>query len=242
MKYTSTPKHAGFSLIEMAVVMVILGALLGGLLVSLSSTQEINYRNDAENQIDEIIEALYGFAQANGRLPCPATAASNGAEDPAGGGNCTELYGFVPSATLGLSGAVNGDGLLVDPWLSPYRYNVTEAIGTSNTFTTANAMRLAGLAALATAADLRVCTDAACSTVVADRLPAVVVSLGADWANFSGTEEVENSGETTRAGYRHANNTDFAVSTYIEDVYDDTLAWMSANILFSRMISAEQLP
>lgn len=238
MRFNSTVRQAGFSLIEMAVVMVIIGALLGGLLVSLSSTQEINFRSDAENQIDEIIEALYGFAQANGRLPCPATAGSNGAEDPAGGGTCTEQYGFVPSATLGLSGAVNTDGLYTDPWLSPYRYNVTSANG--DAFTTAGGMRATGMAALAP--DLRVCTDATCATVVADNLPAVVVSLGADWASFSGTEEVENSGETTRSGYRHANNTDFAVSTYIEDVYDDTLAWMSANILYTRMISAGQLP
>lgn len=231
-------KQSGFSLIEMAVVMVILGALLGGLLVSLSSTQEINYRSDAESQIDEIIEALYGFAQANGRLPCPATAGSNGTEDPVGGGACTEQYGFVPAATLGLSGAVNEDGLFVDPWFSPYRYNVTTSNG--NAFTTAGGMRLTGMGALTP--DLRVCTDAACSSVVADNLPVVVVSLGADWANFSGAEEVENSGETTRSGYRHGNNTDFAVSTYIEDTYDDLLAWMSSNILYTRMISAGQLP
>lgn len=231
-------RMSGFSLIETAIVMVIIGALLGGLLVSLSSTQEINFRSDAENQVDEILEALYGFAQANGRLPCPATATSNGAEAPAGGGACTEQYGFVPSATLGLSGAVNTDTLLVDPWLSPYRYNVTTANG--NAFTTAGGMRATGMAALAP--DLRVCTDAACGTVVASNLPAVVLSLGADWANFSGAEEVENSGETTRAGYRHANNTDFAVSTYVEDTYDDILVWMSANILYTRMISAGQLP
>lgn len=241
--FNSTSQQAeqrGFSLIEMAVVMVIVGALLGGLLVSLSSTREINFRNDTEAQIDEIMEALYGFAQANGRLPCPATVASGGQEDPAGGGNCTQDYGFVPSTTLGLSGAIDSNGLLVDPWLSPYRYNVTTANG--NAFTTAGAgsMQTIGMAALAP--DLRVCTDAACGTVIADSLPVVVVSLGANWSSFSGADEVENSGEATVAGFRHANNLDFATTTYIEDTFDDILSWMSPNILYTRMISAGQLP
>ena len=229
---------AGFSLIEMAIVMMILGALLGGLLISLGTTRELGLRNEAEAQIDEILEALYGFAQANGRLPCPATAISNGAEAPVEGGNCTQRYGFVPSATLGLSGSVNTDGLLTDPWQSAYRYNVSNANG--NAFTTAGGMRAIGMAALAP--NLRICTDAACGTVIASTIPAVVVSLGSDWANFSGADSVENSGEATVAGYRHANNPDFASANYIEDVYDDVIAWMSPNLLYSRMISARQLP
>lgn len=241
ISFSKNFKQQGFSLIEMAVVMVIVGTLLGGLLVSLSSTREINFRNDATDQIDEIMEALYGFAQANGRLPCPATVASAGAEDPLGGGNCTQDYGFIPSATLGISGAVDANGLMVDPWLSPYRYNVSDVL--ANAFTTAGGIRAAGFPALAaTPPDLRVCTDAACGTVIANSLPVVVVSLGANWASFSGADEVENSGEATVAGFRHANNTDFASSTYIEDVFDDTLSWMSSNILYTRMISAGQLP
>ncbi len=229
---------AGFSLIEMAVVLVILGALLGGLLVSLSTTREIGQRNETEAQIEEILEALYGFAQANGRLPCPATAASNGTEAPVGGGNCTQRYGFVPSATLGLSGSVNTDGLLTDPWQSAYRYNVTTANG--NAFTTAGGMRAVGAAALTP--NLRICTDNSCATVIANNIPAVVVSLGSDWANFSGANSVENSGEITTAGYRHANNLDFASSGYIEDVYDDVIDWLSPSLLYSRMFSAGQLP
>ncbi len=230
--------QSGFSLIEMAIVMVIVGALLGGLLVSLSSTQEINDRDDATDQVNEILEALYGFAQANGRLPCPATAASGGMEVPAGGGNCAQEYGFVPSATLGLSGTTNNDYLLVDPWLSPYRYNVTAANG--NAFTTAGGMQTAGIAALAP--DFRVCTDAACGTVLASALPAVVLSLGPDWENFSSADEVENSGEVTINGYRQANNADFVSATYIVDEFDDTIRWMSPNILYARLISAGQLP
>ena len=230
--------QSGFSLIEMAIVMVIVGALLGGLLVSLSSTQEINDREDTTGQVEEIMDALFGFAQANGRLPCPATATSNGVESPVGGGNCTQEFGFVPSATLGLSGTTNADLLLVDPWLSPFRYNVTAANG--NAFTTPAGMQTAGLAALAP--DLRVCTDAACGTVLASALPVVVLSLGPDWEDFSSADEVENSGEVTINGYRQANDANFVSATYIVDQFDDTIRWMSPNILYTRMISAGQLP
>ena len=57
--------------------------------------------------------------------PVPATTASLGAEAPLGGGACTQRYGFVPWSTLGLSGPINSDNLLMDNWLSPYRYNIT---------------------------------------------------------------------------------------------------------------------
>lgn len=230
----------GFSLLEMAVVLLIVSALLGGLLMSLSTTRDLNDRNAAEGQLENISAALYGFAQANGRLPCPATAASNGAEAPLGGGNCTQQHGFVPAATLGLSGEVNTDALFQDPWGNPYRYSVTTANG--NAFTTVNGMRNAGIAALAP--NLRVCSSAACTTVIATGVPVVLLSMGPDWSDFTGADAdaTENAGETTIAGYRHGNDLNFVSSGYIEDVFDDLVVWISPNILYTRMISAGQLP
>ncbi|MEQ8952618.1 MAG: prepilin-type N-terminal cleavage/methylation domain-containing protein [Gammaproteobacteria bacterium] len=241
MKKTRQDKRCssdGFSLLEMAVVLFVVSLLLGGLLMSLSQTQEMNRRNDATAKLDEILDALYGFAQANGRLPCPATVASAGAEAPIGGGACTQQHGFVPSTTLGLSGGVNDDGLLMDDWLGAYRYSVTNANG--NAFTTAAGMRTVTMAALAP--DLRVCGEAACTNIVAQNLPAVVMSLGADWTAFTGADSVENSGETTIAGYRHGNDVNFVATGYIEDVFDDLISWMSPSILYTRMIAAGQLP
>ncbi|NKB32936.1 MAG: prepilin-type N-terminal cleavage/methylation domain-containing protein [Pseudomonadales bacterium] len=233
-------KTEGFSLLEMAIVLLIVSLLMGGLLMSVSTTQEMNYRTDAEMKLEEMLESLYGFAQANGRLPCPATATTNGAEDPPGGGACTQQHGFIPSATLGLAGPINTDSLLMDDWLSAYRYSVSSANG--NAFTTVNGMRTTGIAALTP--DLRICDAAACGTVVANTLPVVIMSLGADWDEFTAADvdETENSGEATINGYRLPNDNNFVVSTYIEDVFDDLLTWMSPNILYTRMISAGQLP
>ena len=231
---------AGFSILEMAVVLVILSILLGGVLMSLSQAQETKYRAEAEQQVSQLTEALYGFAQANGRLPCPATAASGGFEAPVGGTACTQRYGFIPSATLGLTGTVNAQGLLIDPWLSPYRYAVTNANG--NAFTSPNGMRNATITALTPT--FRICAAAACGTVIANAVPAVVMSLGPDWATFTGAavDATENSGEATIAGYRHGNDNDFVSTGYIEEVFDDVITWISPNILYTRMISAGQLP
>ncbi len=230
----------GFSLLEVSIVMFILSIMLGGVLLSISSTRELNNRTETEALLEDVMDALYGFAQATGRLPCPATAASNGAEAPAGGGSCTQQFGFVPSATLGLSGSVNDDGLLLDGWNSPVRYTVTTSNG--DAFTTANGMRNTTMANLTP--DLRVCADAACATVIADSLPVVLVSLGADWATFDAADvdATENAGEQTIAGYSHGNDLDFVSADYIEDSFDDLISWMSASILYTRMISAGQLP
>jgi len=237
-------KHSlGFSLMEMSMVLLIVSLLMGGLLMSLSETQEMNRRSNATNLLGEITEALYGFAQANGRLPCPATAASAGVEAPLGGSvgavtPCTQPHGFVPAVTLGLSGSLNVDNLLMDDWLNPYRYSVTTA--NSNAFTSANGMRTATMAALTP--NLRICEEAACSNIISNTSPLVVMSLGENWQTFVSADEVENSGETTIAGYRMGNDNDFVSTLYIEDTFDDLITWMSPNILYTKMISSGQLP
>ncbi len=106
----------GFTLVEIAVVMVVIALLLGGLLVPLSAQVELRRTSDTQKYLDEIRETLIGFAVSNGRLPCPATAVSAGVESPSGGGACTNNYnGFVPAATLGLA-VVDDQGFAIDPW------------------------------------------------------------------------------------------------------------------------------
>lgn len=236
------PRASGFSIIELAIVLAIVSTLLGGLLLSLSDVRESNNRTDANSTMDEIKEALYGFAQANGRLPCPATTTSVGAEARGLGPNflCTQQYGFVPWTTLGLSGPVNADNLLVDGWLSPYRYNVTLQNGQA--FTRADQMRTLGIAALTP--NLQICTVAVCGAgnVLFNSAPAVVVSLGANFGTFTSADEVANSGETTANGYRHAADVNFVSTVYNETTFDDVITWLSPSILYTKMIAAGQLP
>lgn len=235
---------SGFTLVEMAIVMVIIGLMLGGLMMSLSQTTENTRRTDAKVKLEEIIDALYGYGQAYGRLPCPATPASNGTELPVGGGVCSRQHGFVPSATLGIAGTVNADGLLIDPWNTPYRYSVTTA--NANAFTTVGGMKATTMAVLAP--NLRACREAACVNLIAANLPVVVISTGKNWAAFSSADEVANAGETAVGGgpsgavYRIGNNGDFVSATYNESSFDDLISWISPNILYTRLIAAGQLP
>ena len=89
----------GFTLLELAIVMAILGILMGGILVAVSETTENARRTETRQQLENLREALYGFAQANGRLPCPALPNSMGREKPNGtdffttsGGECESYF------------------------------------------------------------------------------------------------------------------------------------------------------
>lgn len=165
----------GFSLIEMAIVLFIVALLLGGLLPTVSSQIEQKHRTDTRKQLDEIQQALIGFAIINGRLPCPASNNSNGLESfcttaspcvaeapttagvPAHG-RCFKPYdGFVPAASLGIT-PVDTNGYSVDGWNNRIHYAVPMVnVANVYTFTAPNGMSSVGIAGLYP--DLTVCAS-----------------------------------------------------------------------------------
>ena len=105
MSLENKSKQQGFSLIEMAIVMVIIGVLIGAALVPLSAQRESAKIKEARSELLLIEEAIYGFSLANGRLPCPAEPGSGGVEATTVDGlglDCDRPRGFVPANTLGL--------------------------------------------------------------------------------------------------------------------------------------------
>ena len=60
--------ESGFSLIEMAMVLVIIGTLMGGVLVAVSQTTENSRRATARNQLREIETALSRIEIYGGRM------------------------------------------------------------------------------------------------------------------------------------------------------------------------------
>lgn len=107
----------GFSLIEIAIGLAILSLAAVGLIASITKQSEQNKLKETRQTLLVAREALLAFVGTNGRLPCPALAASNGQESIAAvvGGTvtCSAESGFLPAVTLGMSD-VDGNGLLND--------------------------------------------------------------------------------------------------------------------------------
>lgn len=251
--------QSGFSLVEMAIVLAIVGLLLGGLLPTISSQMERQYTNETRKQLDEIQQALIGYAIVNGRLPCPASSTSNGVESPVGGGNCgsPNFYnGFVPAATLGLTSVVDSHGnkgFAVDSWGNRIHYAVTAWSKTTsptfnNVFTTAGGMSTVGISALAP--NLLVCSNATatgfssstCGTnnaLTSDPgVPVVIYSTGKNGAyGGTGADEAANPNPNST----DSNDQTFVSHTQTPD-FDDLVIWLSPNTLLNRMVAAGKLP
>ena len=224
----SMKEQRGFTLLELAIVLTIVGILMGGILVAVSETTESARRSETRQQLENLREALYGFAQANGRLPCPALPDSLGREKPAGtpffpgsGGECENYIGYIPGSTLGLSGSVTENGLLVDAWGFPIRYAVDS--------------QLTAVDSLAVSFDspgAQMLFVSNGSEIITDKAAAVILSTGANSTIFRSVEEEQNLIE----------NNLFISTGYAEERFDDILVWMSPYILYSRLISAGRLP
>lgn len=242
-------KNCGFTLIEIAIVLMIVGLLLGGLLPTISGQIEKQRTNETRKQLEEIQQALFGFAVIYGRLPCPATLASNGVESPAGGDCTTFQNGYVPAVTMGISGPTNAF-LLLDAWGNPIRYAVTSWDRTvapiqNRVFTTTDGMKTVGISNLSP--NLLVCANsttagfdgsncgAGNALTVNPGVPAIIFSTGKNGAlGSSGSDESANL-DNNRVYVSHP-------PTAGTNEFDDLMIWISPNILLNRMVTAGKLP
>lgn len=250
------PDHmaAGFTLIEMAVVLILLTLIAGGALIPLNAQIEQRQQTETGKTLEQIKEALIGFAIANDRLPCPASAISNGVEDPPGGGSCSNAYnGFVPAVTLGLS-HTDAQGYALDAWSNRIRYAVAKS--NSNAFTTTNGMQNTGMATLSS--ELRVCASSvgntpnsppqtSCGTALAltataqNAVPAIIFSQGRNWAT-GGISGDEASNLNVDAVFISHTPTPSNFPAAQGGEFDDIVTWLSPNILYNRMVAAGRLP
>lgn len=261
----SFPQH-GFTLTEMAVVLAILALLIGGMILPLTAQDQVRRVSDTQATIRNAMDALLGFAAANGRLPCPATTTSNGIEAPSGGGTCTlenagdvVPVGFLPGATLGLS-PLDSSGRVLDAWGNPLRYATPTA--NSSAITTTNGIQALGMTSLATQQLIIICPTASsglqnAGTATADcpsgitplvsNALAVIYSLGKNaGTGGTGTDEQHNPNpnmpSSTLAADRVFISHDPAPATAATGEFDDIVSWLSPNIFFSRMVAAGKLP
>jgi prepilin-type N-terminal cleavage/methylation domain-containing protein len=126
--FSNRRTRSGFTLTELAIVLVIIGFLLGSLMYTLSAQTEQRARDETARRLAEARELLVSFAIVTGRLPCPGSATSNGLESdsPAGSGNCTNYYtGYLPAKAIGFQ-PQNASGYALDGWGNPIRYAVSQ--------------------------------------------------------------------------------------------------------------------
>lgn len=137
-------QERGYTLIEVAVVLVI-----GGLLLASASALLLNYMKQTqirttERRLAAIDDALQRFLNLNGRYPCAAPPdapidsarfgfepadCTTAAEAPGGRDGRTVRIGAVPVRTLNLP-----DNFIGDAWAGRFTYAVTEALARDGTY------------------------------------------------------------------------------------------------------------
>ena len=135
-------KSKGFSLVELAVALAIIALLLAGALIPLSTQIEVRNAADTQRAMESIREAIVGFAQANGRLPCPAdgsiaAGAAGAGTEQIGLSSCFNVgvstFGVVPWATLGVPET--------DAWGRRFSYRVAPAFADKVSLATWNTIK-----------------------------------------------------------------------------------------------------
>ena len=227
---------AGFTLVELAVVMVISGLLLATFLVPLSAQQEIKARSDTELLLGQAREALIGFAVVNRHLPCPDTnPIPDGIENRSASGKCANDEGILPWNTLGID--------QTDAWNHYFGYRADTTFSDSvDRFTIDDATGSTGIT---------INGDIGPLISVTSRPVAVVISYGTNGLGATtrtqaspanklpmptGLDELEN----TNTNLVFVSHTPTPAGSSNE--FDDILIWISPKVLINRMILAERLP
>lgn len=242
----------GFSLLELAIVIVILAAVLGSVAVPLATQVQERRIKETVQVLEDSKEALMGFALSNGRLPCPDTD-RDGHENPfPPGGACTANEGFLPWNDLGTPPA--------DAWGRLLYYGVTleftkpQPPGTP-CVPTPPGDGFMGLCDIGT--NTITDTTRPPPNTLSSSAPAVVVSTGPN--GLGGTELSGNVIPVpTPSAADERNNLPgniigrFVLRPYFDDAlagcvdptcnFDDLVVWLSTPILLNRMVAAERLP
>lgn len=224
-------KQAGFTIVEMAIVLLLITILLGGGLTVFQSQVDQQRNADTKKALEEAKQALIGYAAAQTppHFPCPDRAtgagANDGTEDRTSATVCPLYEGNVPWVTLGIAGR--------DAWGNRLHYRVTPAFINQTT----------GIA-LTSVGVLTINDENA--VAVAQAAPVVLLSYGNNGlgattgggavipAAGAGANETENlDADTTFILAPHTSESG-AAGGY----FDDIVTWMPTNLILSRLIDA----
>jgi type II secretory pathway pseudopilin PulG len=246
-------KQNGFSLVELAIVFLIVAILLGGLIPILSTQHDASVAAENQRRLVDARDALYGYALSHGRLPCPASATDGAGTERVSNGQCSQTAGVLPWVTLGVADT-DGYGRRLTYRVTPeFARSVPQTVfgGTCTNATippNPPSPPLAASFALCSVGNITIVDDHEGRTI-ATQIPAVVISHGKNGnggysqqgtrlANGSDQSEIDN--QLTNDG-TSTHDTRF-VSKPQTETYDDTVVYLSPSLLFQRMIAAGKLP
>lgn len=225
--------QSGFSLIEIAIVLVIFGLLLTMFLTPLNTQRNLQNRAETSALLNQAKQALFGYAIVNGHLPCPdSDAVPDGIENRNVAGDCGNDNGVLPWDTLGIS--------RVDAWDHYFTYRVDATFSNStNLFTINDAEGNSGI-------NINEMNGNALISVNS-RPTLVVVSHGANGfgaINTSQNAAINNEPASTNVDEQENTDNDVTFVSHppTADGFDDQLIWISPKVLINRMIMAERLP
>lgn len=242
------PVQEGFSLVELAIVLIIVALLSSGLMFGLGNQQKQIQFKEMQNQTDNVLNAIMGFAMTNGRLPCPADpnvskqTNSAGTEilslsppncDPRTSGcvvTCKLEHGVVPWQTLAIQE--------IDPWGNRLTYFVGREFSNPISYDE----EISGVKArfsLDTAGRAKIQSGA--GQPIASDVPAVIISHGsrAFGAYTSAGQQIPDAIGDEKI---NSNGTLTFVSRPLSDDFDDHVAWIVPSILKSRLVAVGKLP
>lgn len=215
----------GFTLVEMAVVLIIIGFVIGALLTPLGAQRDLRDYSESKARLEQIRDALYGYAIINGKMPCPTTT-TNPADNINYGhadSACalSAAAGFLPWKDLGIA-ETDSWGVprtqTTDAWLGYWVYRVDPAFTSTFSLTTNTTGNI----------DIRK-SDGTSQTIAAERAVVVICSLGKDRTANGQNATFESSNPIYE---------DDAQSP----TFDDMCIWITRPSLFNKMVSAGKLP
>ncbi|MGP1716611.1 MAG: type II secretion system protein [Methylophilus sp.] len=229
------PYMHGFSLLELAIAMVVLSLMMGWLMTPLRVQHSLQKYQQTEQRLQMAQQALLGHAVIYHYLPCPDTdSPPDGWENVLPNQSCASDEGMLPWMQLGL--------VATDAWGRYFRYRA------DSTFT--HHAQWFSVTAAEKASNIQVTGDTGSATSVSSNPAAIVLSHGEN--GLGGIQSVSGGVSHAMSAPVHTDEqenadgdlmfVDQAQQQTAHAVFDDRLIMLSPKVLIQQMVQAQRLP